>query len=139
MIYLISLIILLLTVAGFYFPYVLLRPYLKSKNGRNLVLKGFLILAVLSGIMYAVVNYLQSTPAYFEQGIEQLHANVYIKDFNSYSYHGDKLQEHPGNPAMFQVAINRDSSVLYLTCTMSRVKDNWKLTKIHQDSVDRKF
>jgi len=36
---------LVLTFVSIYYPYVLLKPYLKSTKGRSTVFKGFLILA----------------------------------------------------------------------------------------------
>jgi len=78
-------------------------------------------------------------PAYFEQGIEQLHKSKYIKehigDFSSYTYYSSKLLKEPGNPASFQVEIPGDSIILFLTCTMSKTENKWQLVGIQQDSI----
>jgi hypothetical protein len=141
MIFLLLVFILAFTFAGCYFPYILLKPYLKSKEGRTLVLRGFVILALLSGAAYFTSRYFMSEPVYFEQGIEQLHNNKNIQSringFSSYSFYEDSLKKSPNNPAAFQVELIGDSIKLYLTCTMLRVHDKWKLIKIHQDSIGK--
>jgi hypothetical protein len=130
------------TIASIYYPYVFVKPYLKSLEGRKLILKGFLILALLSAAMYTLAFYLMREPAYFDQGIEQLHHTKYIKDkigdFSSYTFYESKLTNEPASPAIFQVAINSDSTTLFLNCTMTKVKDKWKLVKIQEDSIVRK-
>ncbi|MFI5139159.1 MAG: hypothetical protein ACHQIM_15155 [Sphingobacteriales bacterium] len=92
--------------------------------------------------MYALVSYLQKTPDYFAQGVEQLHSNRYIEtrinDFNTYTYYSDSLIKDPHSPAIFRVAVEGDSLDLYLSCTMIKVNDKWILSKIHQDSVVKK-
>jgi hypothetical protein len=127
------------TVSSTYLAYSLLRPRLKSKALIKLILKGYLILALLSGAGYGLVKFIQSEPAYFEQGIEQLHTSKYIKDridgFSSYSFNEYKLTKDPESPAVFQVEILGDSLNLYLTCSMAKVKDRWYLARIKEDSV----
>jgi len=129
-------------VASTYWACWLLKPYLKSKEGRKLVFKGFVVLVVLSGGAYAVARYLMSEPTYFEQGIAQLHTSKYIEDriegFNSYTFDESKLLKEPRSPAVFHVEILGDSLNLYLTCTMTKVKTKWHLTKIKEDSTSSK-
>ena len=80
-------------------------------------------------------------PDYFSQAINQLHANKCIEhkigDFNSYSYFKDKMPKDPTKQAVFQVELNNNNIILYLTCTMKKVNDNWKLVAIEQDSVGK--
>jgi hypothetical protein len=80
-------------------------------------------------------------PEYFEQGISQLHNSRFVKDrindFNSYTYYSEKLPKETDNPAIFQVELHGDSLNLYVTCTMKKDGDQWKLIKIKQDSLSK--
>ena len=102
-------------------------------------MKGFVLLAAVAWGGAAIVFYLQREPAYFEQGIKQLHTSKYIKDrieyFDSYSYYPSKLLKNPKSPATFQVEIPNDSLHLYLTCEMAKSRDMWYLIKIKEDNV----
>ncbi len=98
----------------------------------------------ISGILLRNVflaRYLMKMPPYFEQGIEQLHANKYVEekvgDFNSYSYKKDQLPKETDNPAIFDIELIGDSINLYLTCTMVKTKEKWYLAKIKPDSVTK--
>jgi hypothetical protein len=86
--------------------------------------------------------YVMSEPAYFEQGIEQLHTSKYIKNriggFSSYTFQESQLLQQPKSPVDFQVEIHGDSLNLFLTCTMTRIKDSWHLSKIKEDSTNTK-
>jgi len=126
-------------IASCYFTYFIVKPYLQTKDGRKLALKYFLILAVIAWGGAALAWYLNRQPAYFEQGIEQLHTSKYITekmgDFSSYTLNSNKIIKEPISPAVFQVEINSDSLNLFLTCTMSKIKEKWVLVYIKQDSV----
>ncbi len=39
------------------------------------------------------------------------------------------------NEAIFRIGLNGDGITLYLTCTMKKVNNNWKLVAIKQDSM----
>jgi hypothetical protein len=134
--------VVLFSFASFYFAYGMLKPYLKSATERAKVIKYALIFFILGIVMYTLAKYLMRGSDYFEQGIDQLHNSSYINakigDFDSYSWNRDKLIANPESPAKFQVEINSDSTKLFLTCTMIKLKDSWKLTRIHQDSVSKR-
>jgi hypothetical protein len=125
--------------ASLFWVFRLLKPYLKSTDGRKQVLKAFVILCILSVGGAFLGKYLMSEPAYFEQGIAQLHTSKYIKEriggFRSYSFRESLLSKEPRSPAIFQVEILGDSLNLYLTCTMAQTKGKWYLIKINEDSV----
>jgi hypothetical protein len=131
------------TVASTLWGYRVLKPYLKSPDGRKYILKGFAILTVLAfGGAAFVKFYVMSEPAYFEQGIEQLRTTKYIQNriggFSSYTFQESQLLQEPKSPADFQVEIHGDSLNLFLTCTMTRTKDSWHLAKIKEDSTSLK-
>jgi len=126
-------------IGGFYFTYTLVKPYIKSKDGRKTLLKYVLILCIISWGGAALGWFLMRQPDYFEQGIDQLHKSKYIAqkigDFNSYSFYDRQLVKNPKNPVNFNVQINGDSLNLYLTCTMKKYKDQWLLVYIKEDST----
>lgn len=78
-------------------------------------------------------------PDYFNQGIEQLHSSQYIKDrmgdFSSYSLPELPFAEKTQRQATFQVQIFKDTMDYFLTCTMSKDIENWKLASVKEDSV----
>jgi hypothetical protein len=137
-------IILILSVAficaGYYVAYGFIKRLLKENKGQKIVSREFLIFfAVAIPAFFLVIYFMMREPDYFNQAIDQLHSNEYIEhkigDFNSYSYFKDKMPKDPTKQAVFQVELNSNSTTLYLTCTMKKVDDNWKLVVIKQDSV----
>ena len=135
----IFLIVLIVIIIGsIYFQYNLIKR-LVSNFGIKLVLKGFLILGLLSLIGYLGVKYLTKGPAFFEKGIEQLHNNRYVNQhihgFSSYSYQSDSLKRMTHYPAIFQVKLIGDSLSLSLHCMMIKKNDDWQLVKIKVDSI----
>jgi len=131
--------VLLLFFASFYWVYKSIKPYLKSRDGRKSLLMWFSILFLISTSGYLLISHLMKGPKYFEQGISQLHGSKFVKDrindFNAYTYYSEKLPKETDNPAIFQVELHGDSLNLYVTCTMKREGEQWKLINIRQDSL----
>ncbi len=126
------------TIASIYYPYVFLKPYLKSLEGRKLILKGFLILALLSAATYTLAFYLMREPAYFKQGIEQLHHTKYIRIMLAILVHTlyeSKLTNEPASPAIFRVLTVIVQRYFLIA---QQVEDKWKLVEIQEDSIVRK-
>lgn len=134
---------LLIIFSSFYLPYIFLKPYikpyLKDRKGRIFILKCYFTFCLVCFALAMFGKYLMRGPDYFEQGIEQLHANEYvlkkINGFSSYSYRKYSLPKAPIKHAIFKVELTGDSLSLYLTCTMEKIQNDWKLTKIKQDSI----
>lgn len=138
---------LIITVAGtyisaaFFYPYI--RPYLNTASNRKLLIRNVVIFIIIAWGSGGLVWYLNREPAYFEQGVKQLHTNTYvvkkIQAFNSYLYYGYKLKDQKSGKAMFQIGLINDSVTLYLTCTMINTHNHWYLAKIDQDSIVKKL
>jgi hypothetical protein len=135
---LILIVFVVLTIYSWYSAYNVLK-YLLA-NWKGLFSKEFLFFFAIAIPLFIIVVYLgMRQPAYFEQGIKQLHSTKYIKDkigdFSSYSFSPDKLPKNPTKQATFQIEINQDSLKFYLTCSMKKVGDDWKLFEVKQDSI----
>jgi|GEM_PF-2209895 len=139
-------IILILSVAlifaVYYVAYRFIKRFLRENKGQKIVSREFLIFfAVAIPAFFLMIYFMMRQPDYFNQAIDQLHTNNYVEhkigDFNSYSYSSNKMPKDPTKEAVFQVELHSDSATLYLTCTMKKVDDNWKLVAIKQDSVGK--
>lgn len=127
---------------GYYSAHGFIKRLLKENKGQKFVSREFLIFfSVAIPAFFMLIYFLMREPDYFSQAINQLHANKCIEhkigDFNSYSYFKDKMPKDPTKQAVFQVELNNNNIILYLTCTMKKVNDNWKLVAIEQDSVGK--
>jgi hypothetical protein len=121
------------------FLYSRFKTYFKTARSKKMLTRYVVVFISVAWGGAALMWFFMRGPAYFEQGIDQLHTSKYIHDkvgdFNSYSYYSKKLAKDPAKQAIFQVTINTDSLNLFLTCTMHKVGDDWKLIKIKEDSV----
>jgi len=121
------------------FLYSRFKRYFKTARSKKMLIRYVVVFIAIAWGGAALIWFLMRGPAYFEQGIDQLHASKYIHDrvgnFSSYSYYSKKLPKDPTNQAVFQVTINTDSLNLFLTCTMHKVSGEWKLVMIKEDSV----
>lgn len=126
-------------VSGAFTYSIILKPHLKTIENKKLLLRYAIILGVIALGGAAILWYVMRDPDYFEEGIDQLHESQYVQskigDFNSYSYYPAKFPKNPTKVAVFQVTILGDKLHLFLTCTMNRVGNEWKLTTIKEDSV----
>lgn len=138
-IFVIILFVLGATIGGFYFTYILIKPYIKTKEGIKVLIKYISILCIISWGGAALAWFFTREPDYFEQGIDQLHKSKYIThkmgDFNSYTYRFSEIIKDPVSPIDFKVQINGDSLNFYLTCTMRKIQNKWILVYVKEDSV----
>jgi hypothetical protein len=126
--------------AGYYGAYHFGKRFLRENKGQKIVSREFVIFfAVAIPAFFLFVYFMMREPDYITAAIDQLHANEYIEykvgDFNSYTYFKDKMPKDPANEAIFRIGLNGDGITLYLTCTMKKVNNNWKLVAIKQDSM----
>lgn len=122
--------------AWYYFVnYVLTGKILETFSKKFLIVIGVIVFG-----LFLFVYITAHEPDYFEQGVDQLHKSQFIKNkiggFSSYSYNTDSMPAKPMKNAVFQIELNA-SDTLYLTCTMKKIGGNWKLVRIHQDSVHK--
>ncbi|MGZ3763752.1 MAG: hypothetical protein ACXVB0_05785 [Mucilaginibacter sp.] len=114
-----------------------------ENRGQKIFSREFIIFfAIAIPAFFAFIYFNLRNPDFFEQGVEQLHANSYVENkigsFNSHSYFKDRLPKNPAKQAVFQIELvsNTNNKVLYLTCKMRKINDSWKLVAIKQDSIN---
>jgi hypothetical protein len=125
---------------GFSISYIFIKPFLKVKEYRNLLLKILLFLAPASLIGYGIVTYINHKPDSFTEGVELLKEtdsiSAKIGTFDSYSYYEKDLPKETDNPAKFKVSLNGDSASIYVTCVVIKnSKGKWNLKSVQQDNI----
>ena len=118
--------------------YALLRYRVKFPGWKKLVVTGLLMSAINAWLIIADYRFKHREPAYFNQGVEQLRSNSLVRahmdGFSSYLFI-ENFPKKPGAQAVFQIRLVGGNSTLYLTCTMDKIKEDRKLTKVRQDSI----
>ena len=120
--------------------YAVFKSKFKSPGWKKLVLTGLLVSAFMAWTIIGDYRVRHREPAYFNQGVEQLRSNSLVKThmdgFSSYTI-PNSFPKNPGTQAVFHIGLISDSTTLYLTCTMDKIKEDWKLTNVVQDSIGK--
>ncbi len=115
--------------------YILTGKIFETFSKEFLMAAGFIFTGLIIFVQFAIRG-----PKYLEQCMDQLHKNNLVADkignFSSYSYQSGAMPKDPKDTAVFQIQLNGDDT-LFLTCTMKKIGNDWKLSKMEQDSIHK--
>jgi hypothetical protein len=134
--------IIVISLTGLLLSYFYAKPFVKTQEQKDILLRSILILIPISIVGYGIVMYYTEydKPESFKASIKFLQQRTDIKNkigsYESYSYLDQDLPKKEDNPARFKLSMKGSDAIIYLSCEARKNNSgSWYIVHLSQDSL----